>query len=48
MLYSGLAAWYSKCGGDYATFSQIRPTWADKKYNNQIKRLEKEWDKIGK
>lgn len=44
----GLAAWYSKCGGDYATFSQIRPTWADKKYDNQIKRLEKEWDKIGK
>lgn len=44
----GLAAWFSKVGGDYFTFSQIKPSWADKKYDNQIKRLQKEWDKIGK
>lgn len=44
----GLASWFSKCGGDYFTFAQLRPTWADKKYDDQIKRLAKEWDKIGK
>ena len=43
----GLAAWLSKVGGDYQTFSRIRPSWADKTFDKQIKRLEKEWDKIG-
>ena len=43
----GLACWFSKVGGDYKTFTTIKPSWADKSFNNQIKRLEKEWDKIG-
>lgn len=43
-----LAAWFSKCGGDYLTFSKIKPTWADKQYDKQIDRLEKEWYKIGR
>lgn len=43
----GLAAFFSKIGGDYYTFSQIKPSWADKKYETQIKRLQKEWTKIG-
>ena len=44
----GLGAWFSKCGGDYYTYSQIKPTWADSKFDKQMRRLEKEWDKIGK
>lgn len=44
----GLGAWFSKVGGDYYTFSRIKPSWADKKFEKQIKRLEKEWYKIGK
>lgn len=32
----------------YYTFSTIKPSWADKKFEKQIKRLEKEWYKIGK
>jgi hypothetical protein len=42
----GLGAFYQHCGGDYDTFSRIRPTWADKKFDNQMKRLEKEWFKL--
>lgn len=44
----GLGAWFSKVGGDYYTFSTIKPSWADKKFEKQIKRLEKEWYKIGR
>ena len=42
----GLGAWFQHCGGDYSTFSTIRPSWADKKFDNQMKRLEKEWFKL--
>ena len=44
----GLAGWFSKLGGDYNTYSRIRPSWADSKFDKQMKRLEKEWNKIGK
>ena len=44
----GLASWFAGIGGTYAEFSQIRPPWADKQYDKQIKRLANEWYKIGK
>ena len=44
----GLASFFHRIGGDYKSFSTIRPSWADKTFDKQIKRLEKEWDKIGK
>lgn len=44
----GLAAWFAGIGGTYQEFSQIRPTWADRQYDKQIKRLQTEWYKIGK
>lgn len=42
----GLGAWYKHCGGDYNTFSRLKPTWADKKFETQMRRLEKEWHKL--
>ena len=42
----GLGAFFQHCGGDYDTFSRIRPSWADKKFDTQMKRLEKEWFKL--
>ena len=42
----GLGAFFQHCGGDYDTFSRIRPSWADKKFDSQMKRLEKEWFKL--
>ena len=44
----GLASWFAGIGGTYSEFAQIRPTWADKQYDKQIKRLATEWYKIGK
>ena len=43
----GLAAWFSRIGGSYEEFSRILPSWADKQYKNQVKRLASEWTKIG-
>jgi hypothetical protein len=42
----GLGAWYKHCGGDYLTYSRIKPTWADKKFDKQMQRLEREWNKL--
>ena len=43
----GLAAWFSRIGGSYEEFSRILPSWADKQYKKQVKRLASEWTKIG-
>ena len=42
----GLAAFFHRIGGDYKSFSTIRPSWADKGFEKQMKRLENEWDKL--
>lgn len=42
----GLGAFYKRCGGDFGSFSSIRPNWADKNYDNQMRRLEREWFKL--
>ena len=43
-----LAGWFAGLGGTYSEFSQIRPNWADKQFDKQIKRLAHEWHKLGR
>lgn len=44
-----LANFFAGIGGSWEEFSQIpKPSWADKGFHNQIKRLRKEWNMLGR
>lgn len=42
-----MAAWFKGIGGTYSEFKSIqKPSWADRGFDKQIKRLETEWYKL--
>lgn len=42
----GCAAWFKKIGGTYDEFTDMEPSWADRAYYKQIRRLASEWDRL--
>lgn len=40
------AAWFKKIGGTYDEFTDMEPSWADRAYYKQIRRLASEWDRL--
>lgn len=41
------AAWFKRIGGTYDEFTEMEPSWADRAYYKQIRRLASEWDRLG-
>ena len=41
------AAWFKRIGGTYDEFTEVEPSWADRAYYKQIRRLASEWDRLG-